>query len=67
MRRGGYVLLGLSVFSVIAALVFLGFALTGPVGRRNVAVIETIINFGFAIANAAIGLALLIASRNRLG
>ena len=60
-------LLGLSVLNVIAALVFLDFALTGTAGRRNVAVIETIINFGFAIGNAAAGAALLIASRKRLG
>lgn len=60
-------LLGLSVLNVIAALVFLDFALTGAESRRNVAVIETIINFGFAIGNAAAGTALLIASRKRLG
>jgi hypothetical protein len=61
------VLLGLSVLNVVAALVFLDFALTGAEGRRNVAVIETVINFGFAIGNAAAGIALLIASRKRLG
>ena len=60
-------LLGLSVLNVVAALVFLDFALTGAEGRRNVAVIETVINFGFATGNAVAGIALLIASRKRLG
>jgi len=53
--------------NVIPALVFLGFALTASDGRRNVAVIETIINLGFAIGNGGVGFALLIASRKRLG
>ncbi|HSP09035.1 MAG TPA: hypothetical protein VLU92_05515 [Candidatus Dormibacteraeota bacterium] len=60
-------LLGLSAVNVIAALAYLGFALAGPAGRRNLAVIETIISFGFAVGNAAIGFALLVASRKRLG
>ncbi len=60
-------LLGLSVLNVIAALVFLGFAISGPSGRRSIAVTETVINFGFAIGNAVLGFALIIASRKRLG
>ncbi|MGH7760871.1 MAG: hypothetical protein ACREOY_05570 [Candidatus Dormibacteraceae bacterium] len=65
MRRIGYVLLVLAALSVIIALVSFGLAGAGSTGPRNSAVVYGIVNIGFALVNAMLGLVLLGASRAR--
>ena len=65
LRRGGYALCALSALNIIVALFFLAFALVGPADRRTIAFTQMIINFGFAVANGILGIALLAGSRSR--
>ncbi len=63
LRRAGYVLLALSVLNLIIALFFLAYAIMGPADRRSIASVQTIINFGFALANGFLGTAAMVAGR----
>lgn len=63
MRRIGHALFVLAGLSVVIALVSLGFASNGPTGLRTRALVYGIVNFGFALVNAVLGLALVAGSR----
>jgi hypothetical protein len=63
MRRIGYALFALAGLSVVIALVSFVFAATGSAGTRTSAVVYGAVNFGFAVVNAVLGLALVAASR----
>jgi len=65
MRRIGYALFVLAGLSVVIALVSFGFAGAGSTGTRTRAVVYGIVNVGFAVVNAVLGLALVTASRGR--
>jgi hypothetical protein len=63
MRRIGFALFVLAGLSVIIAVVSLGYAAIGPADLRARAAIYGIVNFGFAIVNTMLGLALVAGSR----
>lgn len=63
MRRVGYALFGLAALSVVICVVSVGYALNGPEQRRTLAWAYAIVNLGFAIVNALLGLGLLALSR----
>ncbi|HXN77718.1 MAG TPA: hypothetical protein VN965_02965 [Candidatus Dormibacteraeota bacterium] len=65
MRRIGYALFVLAGLSVVIALVSFGFAGSASTGTRTRAVVYGIVNFGFAVVNAVLGLALVAGSRAR--
>jgi hypothetical protein len=66
MRRGGYALFVLAALSVVIAVASVGFAVSGSTDRRSGYLVYGIVNFGFAIVNGALGLALLTGSRSGL-
>jgi hypothetical protein len=63
MRRIGFALFVLAGLSVVIAVVSLGFAANGPGDARTRALAYGIVNFGFAVVNAMLGLALIAGSR----
>ena len=63
MRRIGYALFVLAGLSIVIAVVSLGFATNGPTGVRTRALVYGIVNFGFAVVNALLGLAFVMGSR----
>jgi hypothetical protein len=63
MRRIGYALFVLAGLSIVIAVVSLGFATNEPAGVRTRALVYGIVNFGFAVVNALLGLALIMGSR----
>ena len=65
MRRIGYALFALAGLSVVIALVSFGFAAAGSSGLRSRAVVYGIVNVGFAVVNAGLGIALVTGSRAR--
>jgi hypothetical protein len=65
MRRIGYVLFALAGLSVGIALVSFAFAANGSGGLRTRAVVYGIVNVGFAVVNAGLGIALVMGSRAR--
>jgi len=66
MRRGGYALFVLAAVSVVIAIAAVGFAINGSTDIRSRYLVYGIVNFGFAVVNAALGLALLAGSRTGL-
>jgi hypothetical protein len=65
MRRIGYALFVLAGLSVVIAVVSLGFAIGRPGDLQGRAVGYGLVNFGFAVVNAMLGLVLLLGSRAR--
>jgi hypothetical protein len=65
MRRIGNALFVLAGLSVVIALVSFGFAASGSAALRTRAAVYGIVNVGFAVVNAVLGLALVIGSRAR--
>jgi hypothetical protein len=65
MRRIGYALFALAGLSVLIALVSFGFAANGSAGLRARAAVYGIVNVGFAVVNAVLGIALVAGSRAR--
>jgi hypothetical protein len=65
MRRIGYALFVLAGLSVVIAVVSFAFAGAGSTGTRTNAVVYGIVNFGFALVNVVLGIALVAASRAR--
>jgi hypothetical protein len=63
MQRIGYALFVLAGLSVVIAVVSLGFATNGPTGVRTHALVYGIVNFGFAVVNVILGLALVVGGR----
>jgi len=64
-RRIGYALFGLAGLSVVIAVVSFGSAGAGSNGLRTNALVYGIVNIGFAVVNALLGLALITGSRAR--
>jgi hypothetical protein len=65
MRRIGFALFVLAGLSVVIAVVSFGFAGAGSTGTGSRVVVYGIVNVGFAVVNAVLGLALVAASRAR--
>ena len=63
MRRAGYALFVLAALSVIIAVVSLGYAIGGPNDMRARAFGYGMVNVGFAVVNAMLGLMLQLVSR----
>jgi hypothetical protein len=63
MRRIGYALFVLAGLSIVIAVVSLGFATNGQTGMRTRALVYGIVNLGFAVVNALLGVALVLGSR----
>ena len=63
MRRIGYALFALAGLSAVIALVSFSFAGSGSTGTGSRAVVYGIVNIGFAVVNAVLGLALVAGSR----
>jgi hypothetical protein len=63
MRRGGYALFTVAILSVIIAIASIGFAIMGSIDRRSGFLAYGIVQFGFAVVNAALGFVLLTRSR----
>ena len=63
MRRIGIALFVLAGLSVVIAVLSFGFAASAPAGGRNSAFVYGIVNFGFAVVNTVLGLALIAGSR----
>jgi hypothetical protein len=63
MRRGGYALFAFAVLSVIIAVACIGIAITGSADRRSGLLGYGILQFAFALVNAALGFVLLTRSR----
>ena len=66
MRRGGYALFVLAAVSVVIAVASVGFAINGSTEIRSRYLVYGIVNFGFAVVKATLGLALLAGSRSGL-
>ncbi|HEY4913602.1 MAG TPA: hypothetical protein VIJ91_06775 [Candidatus Dormibacteraeota bacterium] len=62
-RRIGYALFVLAGVSVVIALISLGVASNGPAALKTRALVYGVVNFGFAIVNGILGLALVAGSR----
>ena len=65
MRRIGYALFVLAALSVVIAVVSLGFAISRRGDLQGRAVGYGLVNVGFAVVNAMLGLVLLMGSRAR--
>lgn len=65
MRRLGYALFALAGLSVVIAVVALGFAISRPGALQGRAVGYGLVNVGFAVLNAMLGVVLLVGSRVR--
>ena len=65
MRRIGYALFVLAGLSVVIALVSLSFAISRPGDLQGRAIGYGLLNIGFAVVNATLGLVLLMGSRAR--
>ena len=63
MRRAGNALFVLAGLSVIIAVVSLGYAIGGPNDMRARAFGYGMVNVGFAVVNAMLGLMLQLVSR----
>jgi hypothetical protein len=63
MRRGGYALFTVAGLSVVIAISSFGFAIIGSADRRSGFLAYGIVQFGFAVINAALGFVLLTGAR----